>query len=57
MQCDERVYSMKRATSAVRGECIWLNRNISGNICSIWKVTSAVGGEKVCSTRIVESAV
>ena len=27
VQCDERVYSIKRATFAVRGECVWLKRS------------------------------
>ena len=52
MQCEEKVYSMMRATCAVRGQCV-----VGGKVCSIRNVTSAVQVEKVCTTRRVASPV
>ena len=53
MQCDKRVYSIRRATSVKGGEGMWCEQKVF----SIRNVTSAVRVEKVCITRKVASAV
>ena len=42
MKCEERVYSITRATSAVGGHGLWLEEKV----CSIMNFTSAVRAEK-----------
>ena len=49
MQCEERVYSIRRASSAVEGQNVWSEEKVR----IIKNVTLAVRGEKVCSTRRV----
>ena len=50
--CSVRTKCIRRATSAVGGQCVWCEQKV----CSIRNVTASVQGEKVCSTRRVESA-
>ena len=52
MQCKERVYSIRSASSPVGGQGVWSKEKVS----IINNITSAVRGEKVCSTTIVTSA-
>ena len=52
MQCEERVYSTRIATSDVGGQGVWCEEKLY----SIKNVTPAVLGEKVCSTRKVTSS-
>ena len=53
MQCEERVYSIRRATSAVGRQGV----QFVEKVCSIRNVTCAIRGEKVCSTKRVASTV
>ena len=53
VQSEGKVYSIRRATSIVRGQCVRLEEKVY----IIWNVTSAVQVEKVCTTRRVASAV
>ena len=52
MQCEERVYRTRTATSDVGGQGVWCEEKLY----SIKNVTPAVLGEKVCSTRKVASS-
>ena len=52
MQYEEKVYSIRKATSGVRGQCVWLEEKVY----IIRNFTSAVRVEKVCPTRRVASA-
>ena len=45
VQCKEKVYSTRIATSAVGGQSVWCEEKI----CVMRNVTSAVQAEKVCS--------
>ena len=53
VQCEERMCSIRRATSAMGEESAWCEQKV----CSIRNVTSAVRVEKVCSTLRVTLAV
>ena len=53
VQCKERVCSVRTATFAVGREGVWFEEKVS----SVRNVTSAMQEEKVCSTKIVRSAV
>ena len=52
VQCEEKVYSIRRATSGVRGQCVWLGEKVY----IIRNFTSAAWIEKVCTTRRFASA-
>ena len=52
VQCEERVYSIRKATSAIEGQGACSEQKL----CSIRNFTSEVRGEKVCSTRRVACA-
>ena len=47
MQCEERVYRMRRATFSVRGQGVWCEEKV----CIIRDVTFAVQGEKCAVHR------
>ena len=47
VQCEERVYRMRRATFAVGGQGVWCEEKV----CIIRDVTSAVQGEKCAVCR------
>ena len=51
--CEEKVYKIRRAASAVGKQDVWCEENL----CIIRNVAIEVVGEKVCSTRRVASAV
>ena len=53
VQCEERMCSIRRATSAIGEESVWCEQKV----CSIGNVTSEVRVEKVCSTWRVTLAV
>ena len=53
VQCEERVYSVRMATYAIGGEGVWFEEKVG----SIRNVTSAIQEKKVCSAKIVASAV
>ena len=53
VRCEERMYSVRTATYAVGGQGVWFEEKVG----SIRNLTSAVQEEKVCSTKIVASAV
>ena len=53
MQCEERVYSIRRATSAVVEQGVWCQEKV----CSIRNFIPEVRQKKMCSTRMVASAV
>ena len=53
VQFEEKVYSIRRATSTVRGQCVWLEEKVYIS----WNFTSTVRVEKVCNTTRVASAV
>ena len=53
VHCEERVYRIRKATSAVGGQDVWCEEKV----CIIRTVTSAVQGEKVYGIWRVVSAV
>ena len=53
VHCEEKVYSMRRAASAVGKQDVWCEKNL----CIIRNAAIKLLGEKVCSTMRVASAV